>query len=163
MPRRHTDIFQLVEGGGLERVPDDERSPELKLSLEITNRLSELGLSMAEWRRRSKVSDVKLREMRDGTRPGWSPALERAAERALGWAGGSFESVRDGLNPELLPDPSQSAVPVALAGSGSGVDMGALSAILGPLVEAVDRQTAALRQQNERIEQVLERLDEGTE
>lgn len=50
-------------------------------------------------------------------------------------------------------------VPLAMAASGDRVDVSALVAILSPLVEAVDRQTAALREQNDRIDRVLGRLD----
>jgi hypothetical protein len=70
-----------------------------ELAAAINARLDEVGLTMSEWKRRSGVSDVKLREMRDGTRERWTLAKERQAEAGLGWVLGSFEMVRNGKQP----------------------------------------------------------------
>ena len=69
------------------------------LSAAIRARLDELGLTIAEWKRRSGVSDVTLRGMREGKR--YSVAKERAAERALGWAAGSVEAAASGEMPTV--------------------------------------------------------------
>jgi hypothetical protein len=74
------------------------------LSEAITARLDELGLTISEWKRRSKVSDVKLREMRDGLANKWTTPKERQAEAGLGWASGSFERIRQGLPPVIAVD-----------------------------------------------------------
>lgn len=78
----------------MRRMPTD-------LSVRIQQRLEELGLSMAAWRRASgmAVSDVLLRQMRDGTQSQWTRPKEAAAERGLGWQPGAFERVRAGLEP----------------------------------------------------------------
>lgn len=119
--------------------------------LEVRQRVlsDQSGLSMATWTK-----------LLNGPNETFDRKTLRAASRALGWSSDSIDRLLAGQDPIVeTPDPSPPAAPMAMAASGSNVDMAALAAILGPLVEAVDRQTAALREQNQRIEQVLGRLD----
>lgn len=76
-----------------------EPENDYPLSERVRARLDELGLSIMEWKRRSGVSDATLRRIREGER--FSVPKERAAERGLGWAPGSFDSVRAGGEPTL--------------------------------------------------------------
>ena len=77
------------------------------LSQAIQKRMAETGLSTQEWARRAGVSDAKLAEMRDGKRDEWTARLERGAERGLGWAPFSFDAIRIGNQPTLIPDDHQ--------------------------------------------------------
>jgi transcriptional regulator with XRE-family HTH domain len=119
------------------------RARRKELGLTATDAAAKSGLSLAQY---SRI------ELDKAGRP--YPATLRRIALALGM-------------PELWlingDEPTPPAAPMALAASGSNVDMAALAAILGPLVEAVDRQTAELRRQNQRIDEVLGELKERNE
>jgi transcriptional regulator with XRE-family HTH domain len=126
----------------------------------IRDRIAELDVLQRELSERSGVSMATWSKLLNGPNEMFDKKTLRAAARSLGWSPDSIDRLLAGQDPIVeTPDPSPPAAPLAMAASGSNVDMAALAAILGPLVEAVDRQTAALREQNQRIEQVLGRLD----
>ena len=73
-----------------------------RLASAIEKRMDELGMSVVGWARKSGVSDATLRKMKMGRQNSFPATKERPAELALGWAPGSFDSIRSGKQPTLV-------------------------------------------------------------
>lgn len=84
-------------------------SPHERLGRAITERMSELGLTVTETERLTATLDVSgrglsertIHHLRAGTEQDYNGRTIRLIERALGWGKGSVESICDG-GPPLL-------------------------------------------------------------
>lgn len=109
------------------------------------DRMSELGLTVAELNRRSGVSEPVIRDLRDGAEKGYSDRSLSELSKALGWHYRALADMLAGREPET-PDATG---PVAIVKQARDEMETALEAAIARAREAAELAEEALRRLRE--------------